>query len=179
MFDVQIYLKKMNANTAALQVLLSIPNVDFNFKKAAEAWSILEIVEHIYKVELGVYRSINKPTELYSDTPTIIGEEKLNRIIIDMRARKTKVPEGFAPSGIFTNVTFAIENFLNLRNKWQTNFNENKINIDNRIVVHPYLGNMTIIDWLYFLLAHSQRHYLQIEEIIQHQNIKKHENNIT
>jgi DinB superfamily len=164
MLDTQDYLKKMDANTAQLVALLNQENIDFNFKKSPEVWSILEIVEHIYKVEIAVYKSINKPTDLHSDTQYLIGEEKLNRIIVAMRARKTIAPQGFAPTGIFTNVNYALNKILTLRNKWKTDFDENKIIVDNRVVVHPYLGNMTITDWLYFVLAHSERHYFQIAE---------------
>jgi hypothetical protein len=40
-----------------------------------------------------------------------------------------------------------------------------EIAFDGQTWPHPYLGEMTKLDWLHFLIAHTDRHLAQIGEI--------------
>ncbi|MBL7884376.1 MAG: hypothetical protein JNL69_09930, partial [Bacteroidia bacterium] len=43
----------------------------------------------------------------------------------------------------------------------------NAIENEKQTIQHPRLGEMTKLDWVHFLMAHTKRHVLQIEEIKQ------------
>jgi hypothetical protein len=45
-----------------------------------------------------------------------------------------------------------------------------KFVIDNRMFPHPYLGNLTMVDWCYFIISHADRHCLQIQDKLQINN---------
>ena len=40
--------------------------------------------------------------------------------------------------------------------------------IDNRVHKHPSLGEMTVSDWLWFMIRHTERHLEQVKEVIRY-----------
>jgi DinB superfamily len=167
MFNKEKYLNKLALNREQLFAQLQSKNLDVHQKLTPDTWSILEIAEHIYKVDLEIYSKVYLPSEKTIENGAIFGEDKINKIVVDLRNRKVVSPEDYNPSGLFTNVDIAVKHLDVLFKKWHQDISENKIVIDSRIIVHPHIGDMTISDVLHFGLAHCERHILQINDIIK------------
>lgn len=137
------------------------------FKATPDSWNILECVEHICLVNKNVTHLLespvppvteNKPSEIHS-------EGKLQHILVTKRDIKRVAPGTVTPKGIYTNAEEAksviysdTERVLNL-------LENTDISKQTQTFPHHALGEMTKTDWVHFMLAHTQRHLLQIEEI--------------
>ena len=107
---------------------------------------------------------MSKPSENESKTTEIVGRNKLETILVEQRNKKQQSPELLKPKGDFKNLTDFNSAFLTLRNTMKNGLSTGKIRFDNRIHNHFLLGEMTITDWLNFILFHTERHLKQIEE---------------
>jgi len=136
------------------------------YKVSPQVWSIHECLEHIVITEIAVYRILMQPPAPDS-SPTgaeKIGKEKMARILSD-RSRKTESPDDVKPIGRFSSREELIDKFNSNRQRIVDALGENTIVFDNRIIVHPALGEMTKKDWLHFMIHHAERHCGQIMEI--------------
>ena len=124
------------------------------------------ILEHIYLTDKIVIAIINRPTEKLHTDEEFIGNEKLKRWLVEKQAKKVKAPEMLEPKGDLKDVATFEKVFLAQRNLLKHQIEKGEIVIDNRIHKHPMLGEMTISDWLYFLIHHTQRHLEQAKELI-------------
>jgi DinB superfamily len=166
MFDVQEYFKQLADNTVdAIQLIKESMVLNITMKDGQ--WSILEIAEHICIVDKTVIAGMMRNTNLPGAAEEIIGKEKLNKIIVELRARKVVAPAAMNPVGAFTTFNDFEEMFLANRNKLIKLIADKNIIIDARSFPHPYLGEMSMSDWCYFLIAHTNRHCLQIQDMIK------------
>lgn len=134
--------------------------------KKQGGWSIIEILEHIVIVEGGCYKLLTKNSESVAETVELFGHEKLNKLLIERRERKVQAPEGLHPKGAIKDVASFEQQFLLQRNFLKQNIDNKKIIVDKRTHKHPFLGDMTISDWLHFVPMHTQRHLEQIKDIL-------------
>jgi DinB superfamily len=164
MFDTTEYLHQLNENTEAI-IGVAQANVEYDAEIPSDGkWSTLLIMEHLYIVDRAVMAGmLNKHLEKH-DTAEIFGQQKLNRIIVEMRGRKVVAPDGMIPSGQFESMQQFMVAFAIQRSKLRNYILEEKIIVDQRYYKHPYLGEMTISDWCYFIIAHARRHLLQIHD---------------
>ncbi len=140
---------------------------ELEYKPSLGSWNILECVEHIHLVNAGIVTVLQKPAPESNENMVseLFGEGKLNHLLVTKREAKHVAPERVSPKGIFKDREEAekaihkdihvILHLLNTKDFSQETF----------IIHHPRLGNMTKTDWLYFLIAHTERHIFQIEEI--------------
>jgi hypothetical protein len=160
--------EKITATIDKLTNLISqADQQELEYKATPDSWSILECVEHIHLVNSGIARLLQKPGPEKNENMVseLFGEGKMNHLLVTKRAVKQVAPEGMTPKGIFKTADEAtraihkdihvILHLLNTKDFSQETF----------IIHHPRLGNMTKTDWLYFLIAHTERHFFQIEEI--------------
>lgn len=129
-------------------------------------WNILEIIEHIYLTDKVIYIIISGASETRNSSLEIIGDENLKKILVTNWKEKIKSPDILIPKGEMTNIMTLVNLFVNQREQLKEAVSKGKICIDNRIFVHPFLGKMTVIDWVNFAIHHTQRHIQQIEGII-------------
>lgn len=127
-------------------------------------WSILQKLEHIFTFDRLCYDILTKPTEKISDTDELIGDVKIKQVVVDQRFMKVKSPDIVKPRGEMKNLKDFEKGFKEMRQKLKDGILTEKIKIDNRVFRHPILGDMTISDWLYFIIRHNERHLLQIKE---------------
>lgn len=79
---------------------------------------------------------------------------------------KIKSPDILKPKGEITNMATLVSQLVNQRELWRDDVSKGKICIENRIFVRPFLGKMTVIDWVNFAIHHTQRHFQPVEGII-------------
>lgn len=133
-------------------------------------WSVIEQLEHIVLTDKIVGLMLMRPHSSLAETDTVIGQERLEKIIVTLRARKVAAPEFLQPTGSIQTVAQFTTQFTAQRTAFKEAVNQGKIALDSRTFKHPYLGEMTVIDWYHFIPLHAQRHLEQIKEILANQN---------
>lgn len=160
------YFQTLDQNaTEVMTVLNSCTEKELNYSEA-NSWNILNILEHILLTEKTVISLSFHSIEKKSDKEELFGAEKLNKIIVKLRARKVKAPEFLQPKGEITSIFQFKEEFTLNRERLKKGISSGRIIIDNSVYPHPYLGEMTIRDWLNFIPAHTKRHIYQIHELL-------------
>lgn len=165
--DTEKYFRSLDNNTSETILLAkSCSSVQLN-SSLENKWTILQILEHIFLTENVICRIITKPSELKSEQPEIFGNEKIERILLNPEARKIIAPEFLWPKGDIKSVDIFEIKFTENRKLLKQAIVSGKIIIDNRIHTHPFLGAMTISDWLYLIIHHNKRHLNQIKMLMQ------------
>ncbi|MGB3948214.1 MAG: DinB family protein [Bacteroidia bacterium] len=151
----------------------SVTEEALNYKSAEKVWSILECLEHIYLIDKAVlvvlttaeskYKTENNQTELF-------GEEKIKKLLVQGRSFKVPAPEYVQPKGEFTSSTIATQLINTVIENIKQHLATNTIEHETYTFKHPILGPMTKTDWVHFMIAHTERHLLQIEELKQKLN---------
>jgi hypothetical protein len=160
------YIEALNRNTAhALSIARQIP--DYHKKSFHGGWSIIQILEHIYMVDRVCHLMVQKPSDRHSERTEHYGDQKLSDILVTKRDAKVNAPELLQPKGAILNPEAFEQSFLDQRNLLKQDIKQDKILMDQRIHKHPFLGEMTITDWLYFIIHHTERHLQQIIDIEQ------------
>ncbi|POR14444.1 hypothetical protein BWK58_15435, partial [Flavobacterium columnare] len=135
-----------------------------NFKKQ-ENWNIPEILEHVYLTDQIIFSIISKPSSTISTQTEIVGNDKIREGLMDKRKeQKILAPEFLLPKGEFKEMTILTEVFINEREAFKIALKKGEVLVDNRVHKHPKIGDMTIVDWLNFMIHHTQRHIEQMKD---------------
>lgn len=161
--DVIHYISELDRNTGGIMQLLKECPETLLEKRHEDEWSILEILEHILLTDRVVYALLTGPSHP-GEKPEVLGSEKMKRYMVDMRSRKAKAPEELLPKGEIKNNAEFIEQFLKQRAFLVQALETGKIIMDNGVIKHPALGDLSKRDWLNFVVQHAQRHLLQIKD---------------
>lgn len=159
--------KVKNNTTQLLNSFQTLNEEQLFFKPSEKVWSVIENIEHIFLVDVGIAKvlatpaqqvsSENKNTELFSD-------ERLNSMLVN-RSFKAPAPDFVYPKGRFKNREEAAQNITIIIDKIIHHLNTNNVEQETHTVKHMVLGEMTKTDWIHFLVHHTQRHILQLEEV--------------
>ena len=160
--------KIQNNKEELLRSFSSLLKAELAFKPSEKNWSILECVEHIFLIKEAVLKVISTPApiEKTENTKTeLFGEQKLNMLLITNRAFKVPAPDFVCPQGRFSHSTDAVQHINIVIDKIIQHINTNAIEKETHTLKHPVLGPMTKTDWIHFMIAHTNRHILQMEEL--------------
>ena len=160
------YITMLNRNTGELLNLVRNHDDDTLNHKSFNSWSILQVLEHLLITERYVLDLLTKPGEKVADTHELHGSDRLHRILVDLRGRRVKAPDMLEPRGNMSDLNEFTTEFLKIRTGLATDLENGKIVIDTRVHSHPVLGEMTVSDWLHFLISHARRHMEQIRDIL-------------
>ncbi len=167
MIDITDYRAKSNNNLQQfLQLLSQVPAEALQYKQAEE-WNLLEILDHIIVTESLVMSTISKESGNFSDNLELFGFGKLQKLLIDYRHKKVKAPSGLEPRKTNLSLQDLLLEFQNQRNRLMDEIQNGSLWMSAEVYPHPMLGEMTVIDWLHFILLHSQRHFLQMQDQLQ------------
>ncbi len=137
-------------------------------KPSEKDWSVLEIVEHVFLINKAVYKVLTTPPpaeRMENTLSELLGEQKINKLLVINRSHKVAAPDFSKPTGHFTNITDANQNIQSITDKIVGHINSNKIEEESHTIKHPMLGEMTKVDWVHFMISHTDRHILQVEEV--------------
>ena len=129
-------------------------------------WSVLEQLEHIVLTDKIVGLLLMRPHSSIAETETVMGQARLEKIIVTLRARKVAAPDLLQPTGNIQTAEQFNTQFTEQRTAFKAAVNDGTIVLDSRTFKHPYLGEMTVIDWYHFIPLHAQRHLEQIKDIL-------------
>lgn len=161
------FIDQINKNTnETLSFVASLSQQQIDYIPQT-GWRILEILEHILLTEKLVFLLLKRPSNEKSNNTFIVGENTLKEKIVELRANKLKAPDPLQPKGKFQTATDFINEFAGFRTQLISEIESKSILVDDRIFKHPYLGEMSVPDWLVFITYHNQRHLLQAKELLQ------------
>lgn len=162
--------EKLQENTKSLFVLLEgISEEQAKHKPAVDTWSVLECVEHIFLVDVGVSKTltVTTPQEAENDKSELFSHDKLHHILVNKRSDfKVPAPDFVTPKGKFQTLEEAKKGIEIVIEKIIFHLNTNDISKETHTIAHPRLGEMTKTDWVHFLISHTNRHLLQIRELL-------------
>jgi hypothetical protein len=166
--DIKDFIDKLNGTTNdILQTVKPCSLEQLNFKQG-ESWSTFEILEHLFITDIVIYSMLSRPSSDMSASAEIIGNERMKRLMVEQRnQRRVTSPEIFRPKGVIKDLNLFEKDFLAQRERLKDDLTIGKIVVDNRTHKHPFLNEMTIMDWLNFTIHHSQRHLDQIKDILK------------
>ena len=164
--------KKIQDNTLLLINSINAQSpAQAEFKPAENVWSILECAEHIFLVARSVSKIITAPPPIEkteNNKTELFSEQKLNILLVSNRTFKVPAPDYVSPKGDFVSIPGAVQNINSIIEKIIQHINSSDIEKDTQLIKHPLLDVMTKIDWIHFMIAHTNRHLLQIDELKAH-----------
>jgi uncharacterized damage-inducible protein DinB len=178
---IQKHWARMEEGRAYYDALLQVFNDDqLNFHPEAEAWSMLDVMQHLYtseNISLQFMQNFdfNRKDEkvgLKSKVKTILLVNRLNS------RKKFKAPKVLAEKRDSLGISHEAHEFSHqwkeLENemfKFLNEFPEDKIG--HFIFAHPAVGKLNILQTLQFFVAHMKHHQYQIEAINHHKDFPK------
>lgn len=130
----------------------------------ASGWSALQVLEHCCLTEALVMGLLQRPSAEHHDGDTVHGADKLHHLVVNKRAIRIQAPERLHPKGALADCAAFETRFRAQRQALRDALEGGTLAADNRLYPHPVLGNLTAVDWLYFLVYHTQRHVEQLKE---------------
>ncbi len=157
--EINEYLKDLSSNTnALLEIIEKYSNDEINFKKENEC-SISEILEHICISDCQTLELPKSESGKIVNDEYLYGNEKLKKIVVDYKGgpKITEIEIRELKGEVKDFITFK-DIFLLEREELTRSLKNGDISLSNKIYKHLYLGDMTVKDWLIYIIYHTQRH---------------------
>ncbi|MBK8388725.1 MAG: DinB family protein [Saprospiraceae bacterium] len=169
MMDLQVYQKLLEANTN--QLLQLTANTSGFERKVSEdeSWNVTQILEHCLILESRVHKILLKANGKFAETPEIFGLEKQRKYAATAPLKKVKSPEFALPDGSHGTKEEILQKIKINRENLMAAIENGEIIIDFRTALHPFFGEITMSDWLHLLITHTERHMIQLQEILSDQ----------
>ncbi len=150
------------ARVALLAEVKDISDTDLNKKPADDAWSINQILEHLYLMEGEIAKII--------DDQMISGEEdeaKRRRIELSVnRSVKVDAPEFAVPSEDVVTLDELKEKLAATHASLHAVAEKySEAEFAKKTLPHPAFGKMSLDQWIPFVGYHEMRHIEQIQEV--------------
>jgi len=148
----------------------------FNFKPAADRWSIKECLQHIAAAEVGIWQMCEgalKATPNPEKRSEIkVSDDQVIKMVTD-RSHKAQAPQELRPEkSPYTTALDALNAFKASREKLIKYVKNSKDDMRNHVAQTP-LGAVDAYQLLLFIGAHSNRHTQQIGEVMADPNFPK------
>ncbi len=147
---------------ALLASVSSIDDTQLNERPNYTSWSIMEVLEHLFLIEMVVANAI---TEQVKNEKSVRAEDKPIQFTVDRR-HKVKAPSFIEPSGEFLTleeVTMKLAKSREALVNAVANVEESVL--EQKSYPHPIFGLLSLKQWVPFVGLHEKRHLEQIEEI--------------
>lgn len=143
--------------------------LQFQFKPAADQWSIAETAEHVIVAETGSGRLIRgKLTRELAAVELLAasaGAEARIDARLQQRDRVFPAPEIVLPTGRWATPREMVEVFEESRNATIDFLVATELDLTKYVAAHPSLGPLNGYQWAYFLVRHAERHVEQIKRV--------------
>lgn len=171
--DKELVISEFNKSTKhLLRSLKSLSSNQLNFKSSPETWSIAECVEHIAISETNIFglleSALKTPADPSKRSEVKMTDQQIIGMMVD-RSNRVKTPEAFEPSGKFGSHKETLKAFLKKRKQNVKYVKKTDDDLRNHYGKLPF-GTLDGIQILLFISAHSERHILQIEEVLNHKD---------
>lgn len=164
---------------AFLDATKGLSAAQWNFKPAADRWSVAECADHIALAEGFIFGRITDGVMKTPLTPekrsvTAGKDDKLIPMLQD-RSHKATAPEPIDPTKTPMSGADAVKKFLESRAKTEDFIKTTQEDLRDHMYDHPVsaIGTMDAYQWVLFLSGHTRRHTLQILEVKADPNFPK------
>lgn len=153
-----------------LDTVSGLSAAQLKWKPSPEVWSVMEVAEHIAVSDEKIPQVAAKALQ----APAAPEKKKANarqddaRILkqLTVRDQKFKAPEGFVPSGRFARLSDATAAFKAARDKNIAYIRETQDDLRSHFAPHPAFGDLDALQWYVLMAGHTERHVLQIKELM-------------
>jgi len=148
-----------------VEALRGLTDSQWNFKPAADRWSIAEIMEHVAFIEGRIQEIIGKLPEAPEDAPgrEVKQVDAFVRFYVPSRELKVQAPQRIWPTGRWTGPA-ALEHFLEARKRTFELLASSPC-LRGRVLPHPIFGPWDGYQWFLAAGGHVARHTSQIREV--------------
>jgi hypothetical protein len=151
--------------------ITGIPSAQFHFKPGPDRWSIAETAEHVIVSETGSTRLIKGKLLREPASPETLAATADGWDRIDLRlapaAGPRPAPEFVLPTGRWGGADEMLAIFTESRNGLVEFLETTAHDLTRHAALHPALGMLDGLQWIYFIHRHCLRHLAQIEAIRQ------------
>lgn len=160
-------LKEYQTNTQSfIELIKDVPDKLFNTKLNKSTWSVAENIEHIIRSEFGTARLFTSATEEDLERNS---EAKINEI----RTRFLDRSENLQAFGVVLPTEGdktkdeLIQKFKASRAQVSELIETQNLDEICMRFEHPLFGHMTRWEWINFNIVHTERHMLQIKQLLE------------
>ena len=158
------------------KALEGLTKAQLNFKPSEDAWSIAECVEHLAVVE-SVFGGMAHKMVAADANPAlkdslVFKDEQIMTVVTD-RSNKVKTSQPFEPSGQFNSFENALQAFLDKRNELIEYVKTTDDDLRNSYNTDLPFGVVDGVQFLVFAAGHTERHVLQMEEVMENVGFPK------
>jgi hypothetical protein len=159
--------------SALLAAASGLPLDRWTERPAEGRWSVVELFEHLYKVEHVCARAIARGVAdaraaghpMETDERSVLGA--LDATGLRDRSRRLEVPERVAPAGGWSPQE-ALDRLAASRAELHDAIRAgNGLALGSIYVTHPRLGEIDLYRWILFIAEHEARHVPQAAEIVE------------
>jgi hypothetical protein len=167
--DIKQYLKCLNASThSALELVKNYSTEELLFKQEGEC-SIANILEHICISDERTITLLKTESNNIAATGELYGDEGLKKIVADHTGwPKITAGEMLELKGSIIDFSSFEKVFLMQRSSLHNSLQSGEIIISNKIYPHLYLKDMTVTDWLKYLVYHTIRRLNDVKDAEMH-----------
>ncbi len=134
-----------------------------NVRPQPDRWSVLECVEHVALVEERFLGRLEQAQP--QETPRIDKQKEADLLArVASRANRAEAPEPVRPSGRFSSLAQALEQFNAARARTMRFAEHRAADLYLLSADHPRFGTLNGVEWMILMAGHARRHADQIRE---------------
>jgi hypothetical protein len=145
-----------------------LTTAQLNFKADSTRWSVAQCVEHIALAEaaltMAYQQGLQSPADPSKRDSIKYSDQQIIHFLTD-RSRKFQAPEMLRPVGTFGSFQASLDSFVARRNRNIEFIKTTQEDLRNHFVTFPGLGIVDDYQVVLFMISHSKRHTLQLEEV--------------
>lgn len=158
-----------------LDATAGLSEAQWNFKPAADRWSVAQVTEHIAAAEdmlrnMDVNTVMKAPARPDGDDVKAMDDQVL--AMIPDRSHKAQAPEPLRPTNRFGSPQDSLKHFIEARQKTEDLLKEGS-DLRAHATDGPFGKKLDAYQWILFVAAHSERHTKQILEVKADPNFPK------
>lgn len=165
-FAVDYYIKTKDR---LLKDVAQLSAAQLNYKTDTSRWSVAQCVEHITLAENGLWQwcmlSLKQDTSSLKKPEKSLTNEQLVALVTD-RSKKAQASEMLRPKNTFPDTQAALKAFLSRRDATIQYLKTTEDPLRAHFMQTP-VGVLDVYQGLLLLAAHSERHTLQLEEVMK------------
>ncbi|MCD2422015.1 DinB family protein [Niabella pedocola] len=165
-FAIDYYLK---TKQRLLNDVQQLTDAQLNYKPDSSRWSVAQCIEHIALAENGIWQwcmmTLKNDSATLIKPGTPVTNEQLIAAVTD-RSKKAQAPEVLRPGNQFSGAKEALAAYLSKRDSTIQFLKSTQEPLETHYMQTP-AGTLSVFQGLLLLAAHSERHTLQIEELMK------------
>jgi len=136
----------------------------FNRKPSPTAWNAGDVAEHLLLFDIRLQEILASATEPANRNPTEKTAEYTARVT--NREARLDAPPFLMPAAAERTAAEMITKLQTERNKIVAAIETQDLTLISTAIPHRFFGEMTAFEWIHFLDLHTQRHILQLRELL-------------